>query len=105
VAEYDGRSSRNDWPYFGSLGEESTRPSGHAAAAPSTVWLPDMARLNENVTPAGQNRPGNPLARSGMSDRVPRRSVGGEFKPVEGLRLSELPATADQPAAGFAETS
>ena len=41
-----------DWPYFGSL-VKMLKPS-ETLPALSSVWLPDMMRLNENVTPAGQ---------------------------------------------------
>lgn len=41
-----------DWPYFGSL-VKMLRPS-ETLPALTSVWLPDMMRLNENVTPAGQ---------------------------------------------------
>jgi hypothetical protein len=41
-----------DWPYFGSL-VKMLKPSDRLPAL-STVWLPDLMRLNENVTPAGQ---------------------------------------------------
>lgn len=42
----------SDWPYFGSL-VKLLKPSDRLPAL-STVWLPDLMRLNENVTPAGQ---------------------------------------------------
>lgn len=42
----------SDWPYFGSL-VKMLKPSDRLPAL-STVWLPDLMRLNENVTPAGQ---------------------------------------------------
>jgi hypothetical protein len=41
-----------DWPYFGSL-VKMLKPSDRLPAL-SSVWLPDLMRLNENVTPAGQ---------------------------------------------------
>lgn len=41
-----------DWPYFGSL-VKMLRPSEKMPALTS-VWLPDVMRLNDNVTPAGQ---------------------------------------------------
>jgi len=41
-----------DWPYFGSL-VKMLRPS-ESFPAYSSVWLPDMMRLNDNVQPAGQ---------------------------------------------------
>ena len=44
--------SPTDWPYFGSI-VKMLRPA-EALPGLSTVWLPHMMRLNENVTPAGQ---------------------------------------------------
>lgn len=44
--------SETDWPYFGSQ-IKRWMPSDQLPAL-STVWLPDVMRLNENVTPAGQ---------------------------------------------------
>lgn len=41
-----------DWPYFGSI-VKMLRPSERLPALTS-VWLPDVMRLNDNVTPAGQ---------------------------------------------------
>ena len=41
-----------DWPYFGSI-VKMLRPSDVLPAL-SSVWIPDMMRLNEGVTPAGQ---------------------------------------------------
>src|SRR3954454_18127531 len=41
-----------DWPYFGSL-VKLLAPSKKLPALTS-VWLPDVMRLNDNVTPAGQ---------------------------------------------------
>jgi hypothetical protein len=42
----------NDWPYFGSI-VKMLRPSEKLPALTS-VWIPDVMRLNDNVTPAGQ---------------------------------------------------
>ncbi|MEO2027641.1 MAG: DUF1501 domain-containing protein [Fuerstiella sp.] len=44
--------SETDWPYFGSLVKQ-LQPADRLPAL-SSVWLPDVWRLNENVTPAGQ---------------------------------------------------
>ena len=44
--------SPTDWPYFGSI-VKMLRPADSLPGL-STVWLPHMMRLNENVTPAGQ---------------------------------------------------
>ncbi|MFN5733823.1 MAG: DUF1501 domain-containing protein, partial [Planctomyces sp.] len=41
-----------DWPYFGSI-IKMLKPSERLPALTS-VWLPDVMRLNDNVTPAGQ---------------------------------------------------
>ena len=41
-----------DWPYFGSV-IKMLKPSERLPALTS-VWLPDVMRLNDNVTPAGQ---------------------------------------------------
>ena len=42
----------NDWPYFGSV-LKMVKPSEKLPAL-TTVWIPDVMRLNDNVTPAGQ---------------------------------------------------
>ncbi len=44
--------SETDWPYFGSVVKKQ-QPADRLPALTS-VWLPDVCRLNENVTPAGQ---------------------------------------------------
>lgn len=41
-----------DWPYFGSL-VKMLKPS-QSLPALTSVWIPDVMRLNDNVTPAGQ---------------------------------------------------
>ena len=41
-----------DWPYFGSI-VKMLKPS-ETLPSLSVAWIPDMMRLNENVTPAGQ---------------------------------------------------
>src|SRR3954454_23119493 len=41
-----------DWPYFGSV-VKMLRPS-ELMPALTSVWLPDVMRLNDSVTPAGQ---------------------------------------------------
>lgn len=54
--KYQGPNPRTlqptDWPYFGSI-VKRYKPSEKLPAL-STVWIPDMMRLNESVTPAGQ---------------------------------------------------
>ncbi len=53
---YTGQQSRQisptDWPYLGSVIKQ-LKPSTVAPAFTS-VWLPDVMRLNDNVMPAGQ---------------------------------------------------
>lgn len=77
----------NDWPYFGSI-VKMLKPSERLPALTS-VWLPDVMRLNDNVTPAGQT--GGFLG--AMWD--PERFVGdpaGDHYRIEGLSLPvELP--------------
>jgi hypothetical protein len=70
----------NDWPYFGSI-VKMLRPSEQLPALTS-VWLPDVMRLNDNVTPAGQT--------AGFLGKTwePERFVGDPSAPeyqVEGL--------------------
>ena len=89
--KYIGPNSRTiqptDWPYFGSL-MKMLKPSDLLPPL-SVVTVPDVWRLNENVTPAGQT--------AGF--------LGGQWNPnvfvgdpsrrdykVEGLNLSHLPA-------------
>lgn len=54
--KYRGPNARTiqptDWPYLGSVVKQ-LKPSEKLPALTS-VWLPDVMRLNENVTPAGQ---------------------------------------------------
>ncbi len=54
--KYRGVNSREirptDWPYFGSI-VKMLKPSEQLAPLTS-VWLPDVMRLNDNVRPAGQ---------------------------------------------------
>src|SRR4029077_12775539 len=53
---YTGQQSRQispaDWPYLGSI-IKILKPSTKLPAYTS-VWLPDVMRLNDNVQPAGQ---------------------------------------------------
>jgi len=53
---YTGQQSRQisptDWPYLGSV-IKRLKPS-ETAPAFTSVWLPDVMRLNDNVMPAGQ---------------------------------------------------
>ncbi|WP_169973377.1 DUF1501 domain-containing protein [Tautonia rosea] len=76
-----------DWPYFGSI-VKMLRPS-ETMPALSTVWIPDLMRLNDSVTPAGQT--------AGFLGRAwePERFVGDPAAidyHIEGLELPpELP--------------
>ena len=74
-----------DWPYFGSLVK---RYKASEVLPPlSTVWIPDMMRLNENVTPGGQT--GGIMG----SQWDPNRFLGDPSKPgyqVAGLKMGEL---------------
>lgn len=70
----------NDWPYFGSI-VKMLKPSERMPALTS-VWVPDVMRLNDNVTPAGQT--------AGFLGRSwePERFVGDPATPqyrIEGL--------------------
>jgi hypothetical protein len=78
--------SPKDWPWFGSL-VKMMKPS-ETLPPLSTAWIPEIMRLNENVTPAGQS--------AGFMGRQwdPDRFIGDPSDPdyeVEGLRLSEIP--------------
>ena len=82
--KYQGPNARTiqptDWPYFGSL-IKRYRPSEKMPAL-SAVWVPDVIRLNDNVTPAGQT--------GGMmgSQWTPERFIGDPSRPdyrIEGL--------------------
>ena len=83
--KYSGPNSRTiqptDWPYFGSI-VKKIKPS-EVLPPLTSVWIPDMMRLNENVTPAGQT--------AGFlgSQWDPDRFVGDPADPsyqVDGLR-------------------
>src|SRR4029079_12435213 len=54
--KYTGTQSRQisptDWPYMGSI-IKMLKPSKELPSY-SSVWLPDVMRLNDNVQPAGQ---------------------------------------------------
>jgi hypothetical protein len=71
-----------DWPYFGSI-VKMLKPSQKLPGLTS-VWIPDVMRLNDNVTPAGQT--------AGFLGKMwePERLVGDPALPeyhVEGLGL------------------
>lgn len=74
-----------DWPYFGSL-IKKLKPSERLPAL-STIWLPDMMRLNENVTPAGQT--GGFLGRQWDPDRFKGDPNDQNFQ-IEGLNLTGI---------------
>jgi len=72
-----------DWPYFGSI-VKMLKPSQKLPALTS-MWIPDVMRLNDNVTPAGQT--------AGFLGKQwePERFVGDPALPnyqIEGLGLS-----------------
>src|SRR5882724_3759553 len=72
-----------DWPYFGSL-VKMLKPSQKLPALTS-VWIPDLMRLNDNVMPAGQT--------AGFLGKQwePERFVGDPARPgyqIEGLGLN-----------------
>jgi len=75
-----------DWPYFGSI-IKRYRPSDDLPPL-STVWIPDILRLNENVTPAGQT------AGFMGTEFDPERFIGDPSKPgyrVAGLNTEHMP--------------
>lgn len=89
--KYVGPNSRTiqptDWPYFGSI-VKMLKPS-ELLPSLSTVWIPDIMRLNESVTPAGQT--------AGFlgGQWHPDRFIGDPSDPryrVQGLEQSQLPA-------------
>ena len=75
----------NDWPYFGSI-VKMLKPSERLPALTS-VWVPDVMRLNDNVTPAGQT--------AGFLGRTwePERFIGDPGVP--NYRIEGLDPTAD----------
>ena len=88
--KYQGANARTiqatDWPYFGSIIKRYL-PSQKLPPL-STVWIPDILRLNENVTPAGQT--------GGLMGRQwdPECFVGDPSDPayqIEGLEPRGLP--------------
>src|SRR5262245_48268055 len=88
--KYVGPNSRTiqptDWPYFGSI-VKRFRPSEKLPPL-SVVWLPDWARLNENVTQAGQT--GGFMGREWDPDRFLGDPADPKYQ-VQGLHLGDLP--------------
>jgi len=89
--KYRGPNARTisptDWPYFGSI-VKMLRPSDVLPAL-SSVWIPDLMRLNDNVTPAGQT--GGFLG----PQWDPERFVGDPSDPayeIESLRQTDVTA-------------
>ena len=84
--KYLGAQSRQitptDWPYMGSI-IKHLKPSEKLPAYTS-VWLPDVMRLNDNVQPAGQTA--GWLGRRWEPERIICDPSGPEFK-MEGLSL------------------
>jgi hypothetical protein len=86
--KYLGAQSRQisptDWPYLGSI-VKLLKPSEKLPAY-SSVWLPDVMRLNDNVQPAGQTA--GWLGKRWEPERVYCDPSGPEFK-MEGLSLPQ----------------
>ena len=84
--KYLGAQSRQitptDWPYMGSI-VKLLKPSDRLPAY-SSVWLPDVMRLNDNVQPAGQTA--GWLGKRWEPERILCDPSGPEFK-MEGLSL------------------
>ncbi|MGD9722471.1 MAG: DUF1501 domain-containing protein [Pirellulales bacterium] len=84
--KYPGGSAReikpSDWPYFGSV-VKMLRPSERVPAL-SSVWVPDILRLNDNVRPAGQT--GGFLGAQWDPDRFIGDPAAEDYR-VEGLGL------------------
>jgi len=83
---YLGAQSRQisptDWPYMGSI-VKLLKPSDKLPAY-SSVWLPDVMRLNDNVQPAGQTA--GWLGKRWEPERIVCDPSGPTFK-MEGLSL------------------
>ncbi|MEX0978800.1 MAG: DUF1501 domain-containing protein, partial [Pirellulales bacterium] len=86
--KYPGGSAReikpSDWPYFGSV-VKMLKPSERVPAL-SSVWIPDIIRLNENVTPAGQT--GGFLGAQWDPDRFIGDPSDANYR-IEGLSLPD----------------
>lgn len=88
--KYIGPNSRTiqptDWPYFGSLVKQ-LKPSEKMPPL-TTVWVPDVWRLNENVTPAGQTA--GFLGNQWNPDVFVGDPSQADYE-VQGLQSSDLP--------------
>lgn len=73
-----------DWPYFGSV-VKMLKPSERVPAL-SSVWIPDIMRLNDNVRPAGQT--GGFLGAQWDPDRFIGDPSADNYQ-VEGLGLQD----------------
>jgi hypothetical protein len=86
--KYQGTQSRQisptDWPYFGSL-VKMLKPSKELPAF-SSMWLPDVMRLNDNVQPAGQTA--GFLGKRWDPERIIGDPSGADFR-IEGLALPD----------------
>ena len=84
--KYTGGNARQiqpgDWPYFGSV-VKMLKPSERVPAL-SSVWIPDLLRLNDNVRPAGQT--GGFLGAQWDPDRFIGDPSAANYR-VEGLGL------------------
>lgn len=76
----------SDWPYFGSI-VKMLKPSDVLPPL-STVWIPDVMRLNESVTPAGQTA--GFLGAQWHPERIVGDPARADYE-VDGLNLGELP--------------
>jgi len=94
--KYVGPNARiiqaTDWPCFGSIVKRYA-PSSELPAL-STVWIPDIWRLNENVTPAGQTgglmgRQWDPDHFTGDPSRSDYRVEQIQLQGITPLRLRE----------------
>ncbi|MBX3439569.1 MAG: DUF1501 domain-containing protein, partial [Planctomycetaceae bacterium] len=88
---YTGTNSRvisptTDWPYFGSM-VKMFKPSDVLPPL-SVVWIPQIMRLNENVTPAGQTA--GFLGQQWDPDRFEGEPWADNYH-VDGLDLGSIP--------------
>lgn len=86
--KYPGATAReikpSDWPYFGSV-VKMLKPSERVPAL-SSVWVPDIMRLNDNVRPAGQT--GGFLGAQWDPDRFIGDPADDNYR-IEGLSLPD----------------